>query len=147
MSEKSGYGGAAPARDFVPSPHGPVPEIDGKEFPHALFTHAPGGFTYDLGGSWKKLTGSYGVQQGVPPGSIGLTILGDGKILFEGPVVGPPDSSSARQGRKPSDSDRRRSAGFNIDVTGVKTLELRVTDGGNGNGSDWAVIGDPVLTR
>jgi hypothetical protein len=36
---------------------------------------------------------------------------------------------------------------FDVEVQNVKTLELRVEDGGNGNSSDWGVWLDPLLTR
>lgn len=130
LSEKTGYGPAKPSRDLIPSRgNGPVADLGWAPGARTLFTHAPGAFTFDLAGRWKKLSGGYGVQ-GDSRGSVGLELVGDGKILFSGKTV--------RGGNH---------LPFEADVTGVKTLELRITDGGDGNSSDWGVILDPTLTR
>lgn len=126
LSEKSGYGPMPPTRDRIPGGGSSLPRLGGKVPARSLFTHAPGGYAFDLGGSWKKLTGRYGVQDGAS-GKVGLIILGDGKELYQGKIVSNP-------------------AEFSIDVTGVKTLELNIT-APEGNGSAWGVIGDPMLVR
>lgn len=127
VSEKTGYSPAKPSRDRIPSrDHGPIADLGARPGARLLFTHAPGAFTFDLGGGWKKLSGGYGAQTG----SVGFEILGDGKTLFSGKTV-----------------KGATSLPFDLDVTGVKTLELRLTDGGDGNHSDWGVILDPTLTR
>lgn len=131
VSEKSGYGPMPPSRDRIPGDGSPLPRIGDSIPARSLFTHAPGSFEFDLGGSWKKLTGAYGVQHGAG-GKIALTILGDGKELFQGPTV--PIESRAREGD------------FSVDVTGVRNLEIKVT-APEGMGSAWGVIGDPTLTR
>jgi hypothetical protein len=130
VSEKTGYGPAKPSRDLIPSrEYGPLADIGWRPGARTLFTHAPGSFTFDLGGGWKKLAGGYGVQAD-DRGSVGLEIVGDGKVLFSGKTVRPGSNSP-----------------FETDVSGVKKLEIRITDGGDGSSADWGVILDPTLTR
>ena len=56
------------------------------------------------------------------PGSVEFLVLGDGKVLWKSGVM------KGGQPAKP----------VNVDLSGVKSLELRVTDGGDGNDSDHA---------
>lgn len=141
VSEKTGYGPAKPSRDLVPSREiGPVADLAGRPAGRSLFTHAKGGFTFDLGGAWKTLSGVYGVQRGAH-GAVRLEILGDGKVLFVGPVV------DAEQNYASGSADKSKPQPFTADVTGVKTLELRVLPGDKGNGGAWGVLLDPTLTR
>lgn len=116
-----------PANDEVPSPL-----LDcGTFYATGLFAHAPSRYVFALGGKWKTLRGEGGLhtlQQ--PYGSVDFVIQGDGRELFHSPVI--------RGAAK---------AAYQVDVSGVQTLELIVGDGGNGNGNDWALWLDPVLTR
>ncbi len=139
LAEKSGYGPMPPSRDRIPGGGSPLPRIGDRVPTRALFTHAPGAFTFDLGGSWKNLTGNYGVQHGAS-GKVGLAIVGDGKVLYEGPTV------SLETNFDPNSKDQSKPGEFSVDVSGVKKLEISLT-APEGNGSAWGVIGDPVLTR
>ncbi|MEO5914093.1 MAG: NPCBM/NEW2 domain-containing protein [Luteolibacter sp.] len=131
VSEKSGYGPLPPSRDRIPGDGSPLPRIGDNVPARSLFTHAPGSYVFDLGGAWKKLTGTYGVQHGAS-GKIALTILGDGKELFQGPTI--------------SNENKETQGDYSVDVTGVKNLEFKVT-APEGMGSAWGVIGDPTLSR
>lgn len=139
-SAKTGYGSMPASRDLVAGESDPIPDIGGRPGPRALVTHAPGAFVFDLAGKWKTLAGNFGLQTGAG-GSVGLDILGDGKVLRSVPVV------SLKEDREKKYDYKRTFQPFSVDVTGVKTLELRVTDGGDGNGGDHGVIADPVLSR
>jgi hypothetical protein len=75
-----------PSRDRIPGDSSPLPRIGNMVPSRSLFTHAPGFFAFDLGGSWKKLTGNYSVQHGAY-GKVAVTIVGDGKVLYDGPTV------------------------------------------------------------
>jgi hypothetical protein len=57
-------------------------------------------------------------------------IMGDGREVFRSPKLGP-----------------GRTASYDIDLAGVKTLELVTEDGGDGAGSDWGVWLAPELSR
>jgi Gpi18-like mannosyltransferase len=86
-------------------------------------THAPARETYDIGGKFRTLKTDMGVDtNGGPQGSVTFEIWGDGKKLF--------DSGLVKRFELPHHA--------NVDITGVKTLELVVTDGGNGNVDDHA---------
>jgi hypothetical protein len=86
-------------------------------------THAPAHDTYDIGGKFTKLTTDMGIDtSGGPQGSVIFEIYGDGKLLFRSELI--------KRFELPRHTD--------IDITGVKTLELVVSDGGNGNTDDHA---------
>jgi Gpi18-like mannosyltransferase len=86
-------------------------------------THAPARETYDIGGKFRTLKTDMGVDtNGGPQGSVTFEIWGDGKKLF--------DSGLIKRFELPRHAD--------VDITGVNTLELVVTDGGNGNVDDHA---------
>jgi hypothetical protein len=103
----------------------------GQYYATGLFAHAPSRYVYDLGGKWKTLRGTAGLHTDQQPwGSVGFSIKADGKELFHSPTI-----RGASQ------------AAYDVDVTNVKTLELIVDDGGDGNGNDWGLWLDPTLTR
>jgi cytochrome c553 len=127
-SARVGYSTAL--RDHVPAEPDAFPlQVAGVWHARGLFTHAPAAVAYRLGGAWKSFTGSVGIQDG-HDGSVGFAIVADGVERW------------TRAGLRPG-----RSAAFTVDVSGVRELELRCDDGGDGNRSDWAVWLDPVLTR
>jgi len=96
-----------------------------------LYAHAPSRYVYDLGGKWKTLRGEAGLHAAQQPyGSVVFVIKADGKELFRSPII--------RKSAK---------ASYEVDMKGVKTLELVVEDGGNGNGNDWGLWLDPSLSR
>lgn len=101
----------------------------GRLFADGLYAHAPSNYTYQLGGKWKSLTGSCGIIDG-RDGTVGFQILGDGRELFKTGVL-----KDGKLGE------------FNLDLTGVKELQLITNDGGDGRGSDWGTWLDPVLAR
>ena len=63
-------------------------------------------------------------------GSVVFTINGDGKQLWRSHIM-----------------KAGKNALFEIDVTGVKQLELLVGDAGDGTGSDWGLWLEPTLSR
>ena len=65
---------------------------------------------------------AYGLQDG-HPGSVVFVVRGDDKELFRSPLV--------------KDRVLRK---LDVDVRGVKLLELSVEDGGDGNHGDWGVL-------
>ncbi|MFC4992575.1 NPCBM/NEW2 domain-containing protein [Rubritalea tangerina] len=104
-------------------------ESGGTIYPSGLFAHANSKAIYDLGAQWKSLTGTCGIADS-SGGSVGFTILGDGKELFKSPTL--------KDGKKRP---------FKINVSDVKKLELLTTDGGDGIRSDWALWLDLQLQR
>jgi hypothetical protein len=103
----------------------------GKFYATGLFAHAPSQYVFNLGGKWKTLRGEAGLHTlHQPYGSVDFIIKADGKEVFHSPVI--------RESAK---------ASYDVDLSGVKTLELIVGDGGDGNGNDWGLWLDPILSR
>lgn len=102
---------------------------DGGAVERFMLMHASGVLKYDLGGKWSRFKAQLGVHWGMD-GSVKYEIFGDGKLLHT--------TAIQYEGK----SER-----VDIPVEGVKQLEIRILDAGNGNGADWSVIGNPVLLR
>ncbi len=101
--------------------------IGGVPFDTGLGTHAHSVVSMDLGGRCTAFEADVGVDGEVQDnGSVEFQVLGDGKKLFDSGVV--------RGGDAP--------VGAYADVTGVRTLTLVVTEGGDGNAYDHADWGN-----
>ena len=98
--------------------------VAGHAFAKGIGTHAASGLVLDVRGKASRLEALVGVddEPKTYPGSVEFLVLGDGKVLWKSGLMKGGDSA------KP----------VNIDLNGVKSLELRVTDGGDGNDSDQA---------
>ena len=107
----------------------PLLSAGGQFYARGIYAHAPASHIYDLGGQWSRLSGTAGAAQG-KGASVVFVVVGDGKELWRSKMVLAGET-----------------APFDVELRGVKTLELRVEDGGNGNGSDWGVWLDPALSR
>ena len=77
----------------------------------------------------KSLRGTAGMHDG-HSGSVVFTVTGDGKQLWGSHVL-----------------ESGGTAPFKVDLTGVKQLELQVSDAGDGAGSDWGLWLEPTLAR
>lgn len=95
--------------------------LQGKTFARGVGSHAAGTFYAELDGNAKRFQATVGVDDDSNgPGSIGVKILGDGKVLFKSPVL--------RTGGMPSVID--------LDLSGVKLLTVKMDDGGDNNAFD-----------
>lgn len=101
----------------------------GEIFSRGAYAHAPSLYKWELGGKWSRLQGKAGMADG-GAGSVVFSISGDGKLLWK--------SKTVKSGSPVT---------FNVDISGVKELELRVEDAGDGNGSDWGLWLGPRLYR
>jgi hypothetical protein len=125
---KSGWQG--PCWDHLaPSQAGLDAYLNEGKAERFIMNHANGELVYDLGGKWNKLTMKVGVPAG-KPGTIRFIVSGDGQKLFE--------SEKLTSGE---------SAQVDLSVKDLKSLKIEVNDNGDGNGGDWGVIVDPVLSR
>ena len=117
-----------PAYDHLPRPEAVI-ESAGRLYESGIYAHAPALHRYDLGGKWRRLGGACGLptQAG---GSVVFVIKADGREVFQSPPVSP-----------------GRTESYDIDLTGVMTLELITADAGDGNGADWGVWLAPNLSR
>ncbi|MDR2981176.1 MAG: NPCBM/NEW2 domain-containing protein [Puniceicoccales bacterium] len=114
---------------MIPSDIGPQPHFIKGAPERFIMLHAVGHLTYDLGGKWEKLKTTAGMPFG-RDGSIRIEVKGDDKVLFLSEVL--------KQGK---------TVDIDVSVKEVQTLQINIQDAGDGIGSDWAVIGDPVLSR
>ena len=105
-----------------------------KEFEKGFGIHANGNIVYSLEGKeYDRFVAQVGVDATIAAqnnSSITFNIIGDGKILASTSVLKHADNL----------------VGIDVPVSGVKELVIEVTDSGNGNTSDHAVIANPKLT-
>ena len=132
LTETNGYGpverdrsnGEAGAGDGRPL------TIRGTSYPKGLGMHAPGEVTLWLGGACTGFAGVVGIDDEVTqPGSADFQVLGDGRALA---------ASGIRRSADPA-------APLAADVTGIRVLTLRTTDGGDGKNFDHADWSDARL--
>jgi len=104
----------------------------GKIYATGLFAHAPSRYVYNLGGQWKTLRGEAGLHTAFQPYASGIVFIikTDGKEVFRSSII-----RGAKRVR------------YDIDITGVKTLELLVDKANDQNGGNWGLWLDPTLSR
>jgi hypothetical protein len=97
-----------------------------------LFAHAPSRYVYNLGGKWKTLRGEAGLHTAFQPYAFGVVfvIKIDGKEAFRSSII----RGSSR-------------VSYDVDVAGVKALELLVEKAVKENGGNWGLWLDPTLFR
>ncbi|NDO88109.1 endo-alpha-N-acetylgalactosaminidase family protein [Cellulosimicrobium composti] len=96
--------------------------LRGTVYPKGVGAHANGTVRLFLGERCEAFTATVGVDDVQSRGSVVFEVLGDGTSLVKTPVL--------RGGGATQD--------LALDVTGVRYLDLVVTDGGDGNGNDHA---------
>lgn len=96
-------------------------KIGGKTFEHGVGVHAPSEIVLSLDGRTTAFRASVGVDDAPNnDGSVVFQVLADGETLFESPVMS--------KGDEPVPVE--------VDLTGRKSVRLRVTDAGDGIDSD-----------
>ncbi len=107
--------------------------IGGRRFERGVGTHANSRWEIDLEGEGRRFSAWVGADDELPghPGSVQFRVLGDAKLLWQ--------SAVKRIGDAP---DR-----VEVDVSGVQTLTLVVTDAGDGIDSDHADWADALVVR
>lgn len=112
--------------------------IGGQVFAKGLGVHSDSAITYDIGGACQVFTSVLGVDdetnidEANKRGSVVFQVYGDGRLLYESPVL------PGYYGTNPV----RATA----DLTGVQTLQLVVTDAGDGKNFDHADWADAKLS-
>ncbi|HSY10405.1 MAG TPA: NPCBM/NEW2 domain-containing protein, partial [Candidatus Dormibacteraeota bacterium] len=122
----TGWGVANADHDIIGQPI----SINGEKFIHGVGTHATSKFRVDIDGNAKRFTAQVGVDDSAGnQGSVEFILSGDGKILWRSGVIKGGDAA------KPVD----------VNLTGIKILVLRVTDGGDGESNDHADWADAKI--
>ena len=97
--------------------------VQGRMYAKGLYAHAPSRYAYALDGRWKRFSATVGLRDGAhEQGAAIFTVRGDGRELFR--------STQLRVGK----SER-----VQVDLTGVKELELLTESGLPHNHNSWAV--------
>jgi hypothetical protein len=132
--ESAEVGWLEPAANRIPlNAEIPSPLLDsGKIYATGLFAHAPSRYVFDLGGKWKTLRGNAGLHTAFQPYAFGVVFIikTDGKPAFRTSVIRGPKHEH-----------------YEVNLTGVKTLELQVEKANDQNGGNWALWLDPTLYR
>jgi hypothetical protein len=133
-AEQAEVGWLKPSANRIP-PNDQIesPLLDsGKIYATGLFAHSPSRYVYDLGGKWKSLRGEAGLHTAFQSQAFGIVfvIKADGREMFRSDVIR--DATHAH---------------YDVDVSGVKTLELLVEKATDGNGCNWGLWLDPTLFR
>lgn len=100
--------------------------IAGRKFEHGVGTHAASRIRINLGGNAERFLAQVGVDDGAGgQGSVEFIVMGDGRVLWKSGVLKGTEAAKL----------------LDVNVTGVRTLDLRATDGGDGashDHADWA---------
>jgi len=120
---------AVPVRDEDDNRKDMPLESGARFYETGLYAHAPSSYVFDLDGTWKRFTSAYGLEN-LCQGSVVFVVNCDSEERFRSDLV-----EDWTEGH------------VDIDVTGVKQLELVVTDGGNGKQGDCAIWFSPMLSR
>ena len=103
----------------------------GKIHAKGLYAHTPSNYTYDLDEKWERLRAFGGLQEGASEKArVVFIVIGDGKELYRSNKIAGGDSAI-----------------IDVNVQGIKELELITETGGDNNRSTWAVWGSPKISR
>ncbi|MFG1817441.1 NPCBM/NEW2 domain-containing protein [Kribbella sp. NPDC049174] len=106
----------------------------GTTYPTGIGVASPSTVRYYLGKACTRLTGTVGIDDAVrnvgpEGGTATFQVIGDGKVLYDSGVV-----------------DRDRPKPVDVDLTGVRVLDLFVGDAGDGGYNDRADWAAPTAT-
>ncbi|MET7456797.1 beta-galactosidase [Streptomyces sp. NPDC005574] len=105
--------------------------IAGVSYPKGLGTNSVSDVQLYLAGACTRLTASVGVDdETAGAGTVTFSVIADGKTLLTTQTI------KGKQADVPID----------VDVTGAQTVDLKVGDAGDGNGSDHGDWGTPTVT-
>jgi alpha-galactosidase len=108
--------------------------VVGQTYPTGIGVASPSTIRYYLGKSCGRLTATAGIDDAVrnvgPEGGTStFQVVGDGKVLYDSGVV-----------------DRDHPKPVEVDLTGVRVLDLLVGDAGDGGYNDRADWAAPMVT-
>jgi len=107
--------------------------IAGSRYPWGIGVHADSQLTFDLDGRYGEFRSAVGIDTSMGKrGSVRFTVLGDGRRLYESPVV------------RGSDKEAHD---IRVPIRGVRKLTLKVTDAGDLDLGDVANWGSARVLR
>ncbi|MFD9702900.1 glycoside hydrolase family 97 catalytic domain-containing protein [Lentzea sp. NPDC059081] len=133
MSESNGWGPVERDRSNGESDggDGKALSIGGVTYAKGIGVHASSEVSVYLGRGCEHLTARIGLDDETEqPGSVAFQVYGDDTPLYDSGTI------TGKGAARPID----------VDVTGVRMLSLRVTDGGDGKNFDHADWAEPTLT-
>jgi hypothetical protein len=100
--------------------------LNGTSYRFGLGVHAPSKMAYDLRGDYRRFSSYVGIddEEGAEASAV-FEVWADGRLAYRSPTMTPNSATKL----------------VSLDVTGVRTLELVVTDAGDGihhDHADWA---------
>ncbi len=106
-------------------------EFQGKVYSKGLYAHSPSSYIFNPDKKWNRFSALVGLRDFAhQQGSARFTVIGDGKVLYQSPVI------------KINQKDS-----INVDISTVKTLELQANGTEGHNFNSWAMWLNPVLER
>jgi hypothetical protein len=133
MAETNGWGPVERDRSNGESSGGdglPL-SIGGVTYAKGLGVHAPSEVSVYLGRGCERFTAKIGLDDEITqPGSVAFQVFGDDRLLHDSGVL----------------KGKGAALPIDVDVTGVRMLSLRVTDGGDGRNFDHADWAEAALT-
>jgi hypothetical protein len=107
--------------------------LNGVEYPHAIFAHAPSRMVFDLGeaAGFTELNATVGLVKQIDCGDgVTFIVIGDGTEIFRSPTI--------YAWTTPTE--------ILVPIQGVRMLTLLTDEGPqDDNTCDWAIWGDPIL--
>ncbi|MDX8140694.1 glycoside hydrolase family 97 catalytic domain-containing protein [Lentzea sp. BCCO 10_0061] len=133
MSETNGWGPVERDRSNGENTGGDgnVLTVGGVTYAKGLGTHAPSEVSVYLGRGCEHFTAKIGLDDETgQPGSVSFQVYGDDKPLYDSGVI----------------AGKGAAVPIDVDVSDVRMLSLRVTDGGDGRNFDHADWAEAALT-
>lgn len=103
--------------------------LSGTVIEKGLYAHAPSSYVFALDGKVSRFQATAGLQDGAPHVGTGVFIIrGDERELYRSQRLGPADTVK-----------------IDVDIQGVKRLELAVLSGKEGNACCWTIWANPRI--
>lgn len=108
--------------------------VGGKSYSRGLAINSRTTLRYRIGGEYSRFQAVMGIDDAIQGwGHVQVVISGDGRTLFEGPVA--------------TGKDQPRARPLDLDVTGVRDLEILVDFGDDNNTGDYLDLADARLVK
>ncbi len=109
---------------------GTVITLNGVTYAKGLGTHSDAEIVYNLNGAYNSFQSDIGIDdRQLTGGSVIFQVFADGVKVYDSGIMGPNSPTKT----------------INLNVAGVNTLKLVVTDAGDGSSFDWADFGGAFL--